>query len=154
MIVVQEEDFSHTQLYDQLRSYSGQGGAIVTFTGLVRDFHSDENVDRETVSGIFLEYYPGMTESSLKSIVALARERWSLCAVSVVHRVGELQPKDQIVFVGVCSEHRQAAFEASHFIMDYLKTQAPFWKKERRASGDCWVDAKTSDTLAAQRWKG
>ena len=123
-------------------------GAVVSFVGYVRDF----NEGRE-VSGMFLEHYPGMTEKALEKIVVEAQQRWPLLRLHVLHRVGALQPGEPIVFVGVASAHRQAAFEACDFVMDYLKTRAPFWKKENTADGPKWVEGRESDKAAAGRWK-
>lgn len=123
-------------------------GALVSFVGYVRDVH--ENVG---VEGMLLEHYPGMTETALQAIVDEARSRWPLLRVSVIHRVGQLLPADPIVFVGVVSPHRAAAFAACEFIMDYLKTRAPFWKKETTASGTRWVEARETDDAAAARWE-
>jgi len=122
-------------------------GAVVTFSGLVRDFN-----EKPDVQGLTLEHYPGMTEQALQQIAEEASERWSLQAVSVIHRVGHLTPGDPIVLVAVASAHRQAAFDSCAFIMDFLKTRAPFWKKENTREGDYWVSARTSDEDAAQRW--
>lgn len=123
-------------------------GAVVSFVGYVRDFN-----DGHEVAGMFLEHYPGMTEKALGKIVAQARERWPLLGLEVLHRVGALEPGEPIVFVGVTSAHRQAAFNACNFVMDYLKTQAPFWKKETTAEGPHWVEGRASDQAAAERWK-
>lgn len=122
-------------------------GAVVGFVGYVRDF----NEGRE-VAGMFLEHYPGMTEKALAAIVEEAKRRWPLLRLEVLHRVGELLPGEPIVFVGVASAHRQAAFQACDFVMDYLKTRAPFWKKENTAQGPKWVESRDSDTTAAARW--
>ncbi|MBH1928186.1 molybdopterin synthase catalytic subunit MoaE [Serratia rubidaea] len=122
-------------------------GAVVTFTGKVRNHNLGDNV-----SALTLEYYPGMTEKALAEIVATARERWPLQRVSVIHRIGEMFPGDEIVFVGVTSAHRSMAFEAAEFIMDYLKTRAPFWKREATEQGERWVEARDSDQQAAKRW--
>ncbi|WP_425929795.1 molybdopterin synthase catalytic subunit MoaE [Pseudomonas sp. NyZ201] len=122
-------------------------GAVVAFVGYVRDFN-----DGLDVAGMFLEHYPGMTEKALGKIVAEAGQRWPLLKVEVLHRVGALQPGEPIVFVGVASAHRQAAFDACNFIMDYLKTRAPFWKKEQTSEGERWVEGRQSDTDAAGRW--
>ncbi|MBN3467678.1 molybdopterin synthase catalytic subunit MoaE [Pseudomonas savastanoi pv. phaseolicola] len=122
-------------------------GAVVSFVGYVRDF----NEGRE-VSGMFLEHYPGMTEKALAKIVTEAEQRWPLQRVDVLHRVGALEPGEPIVFVGVASAHRQAAFEACDFVMDYLKTRAPFWKKEKTSEGPQWVEGRDSDQAAARRW--
>ncbi|SDW12974.1 molybdopterin synthase subunit MoaE [Pseudomonas syringae] len=122
-------------------------GAVVSFVGYVRDF----NEGRE-VSGMFLEHYPGMTEKALAKIVEEAAQRWPLLKVDVIHRTGALEPGEPIVFVGVASAHRQAAFEACDFVMDYLKTRAPFWKKENTSQGPQWVEGRASDQAAAGRW--
>lgn len=123
-------------------------GAVVTFSGLVRDTNLGDKV-----SGLFLEHYPGMTEQALEQIVVQARQRWVLGPVTVIHRVGHLRPNDPIVFVGVTSAHRQAAFHAAEFIMDYLKTQAPFWKKECVGEKSRWLEMRDSDKQSAERWK-
>lgn len=152
MISVQTEDFDFSQEYQQLRERSLQSGAIVMFVGLVRDF--SENTE---VSSMTLEHYPGMTENVLTDIAKQAGQRWPLEGIRIIHRVGELYAADQIVLVGVSSAHRIAAYEASQFIMDILKTQAPFWKKESTKSeqggaSERWVDAKTSDSKQAADW--
>jgi len=146
-ISVQFADFSLKHEAEALR-LDNTVGAIVTFSGLVRDMH-----DGQVVNGLFLEHYPGMTERSLHTIAAEAQERWPLLAITIIHRIGELKAGDQIVFVGVSSSHRSAAFAACEFIMDYLKTRAPFWKKSLQADGECWVDARESDTAASERWR-
>lgn len=122
-------------------------GAVVAFVGYVRDFN-----DGREVAGMFLEHYPGMTEKALGKIVIEAETRWPLLKVEVLHRIGALEPGEPIVFVGVASAHRQAAFDACNFIMDYLKTRAPFWKKEQTCEGPRWVEGKQSDADAAERW--
>ncbi|MBZ6394261.1 MULTISPECIES: molybdopterin synthase catalytic subunit MoaE [Pantoea] len=124
-----------------------EDGAVVTFTGKVRNHNLGAHVATLT-----LEHYPGMTEKALQEIVDAARQRWPLQRVTVIHRTGELFPGDEIVLVGVTSAHRGSAFSAAEFIMDYLKTRAPFWKREATADGDRWVDARDSDRQAAQRW--
>ncbi|OZS43539.1 molybdopterin synthase catalytic subunit MoaE [Photobacterium sanguinicancri] len=146
MISVQEADFSVAEEYERL-AQGTSAGAVVTFIGKVRDFNQGDDV-----TGLSLEHYPGMTEKSLEKIVEQANARWPLIATRVIHRVGDLELGDQIVFVGVSSAHRGAAFQACEFIMDYLKTQAPFWKKERTAEATRWVDARDTDTSAADRW--
>ena len=123
-------------------------GAVAAFVGYVRDFN-----DGRDVAGMFLEHYPGMTEKALAKIAAEAGQRWPLLNLHVLHRVGRLLPGEPIVFVGCASAHRQAAFDASAFIMDYLKTRAPFWKKEDSAGGACWVEGRDSDQQSAQRWE-
>lgn len=122
-------------------------GAVVVFVGYVRDFN-----DGREVAGMFLEHYPGMTEKALTKIVVEAEQRWPLLKVEVLHRIGALQPGEPIVFVGVASAHRQAAFQACDFVMDYLKTRAPFWKKEQTGEGPRWVEGRQSDADAAGRW--
>lgn len=124
-----------------------QTGAVATFVGVVRDRNDGAEVSRMT-----LEHYPGMTEKALFGIVLRARERWELGGVTVIHRVGPLEVGDPIVFVGVASSHRQEAFAACEFIMDWLKTEAPFWKKEATPAGERWVDARESDEAAKARW--
>jgi len=149
MISVQTKDFDVGKEYLALRNAQNQGtGAIVTFTGLVRDFG-----DQTGVTGLELEHYPGMTEQSLATIASEATKRWDINGYRIIHRVGKLALHDQIVFVGVSSAHRVDAFEAAAFIMDYLKTRAPFWKKERSQSASAWVDAKDSDQQLAERWQ-
>lgn len=122
-------------------------GAVVGFVGYVRDFN-----DGHEVSAMLLEHYPGMTEKALEAIVAQAHQRWPLLKLEVLHRVGTLEPGEPIVFVGVASTHRQAAFEACDFVIDYLKTRAAFWKKEHTAQGPRWVEGRASDKVAAKRW--
>jgi molybdopterin synthase catalytic subunit len=147
-IRIQETDFSLQEEADRLRAVATDIGALVTFTGLVRDFSEGSKVQ-----GLFLEHYPGMTERSLQTIAAEAAQRWPLQAVTIIHRIGRLDAGAQIVFVGVASAHRQAAFEACDFLMDYLKTRAPFWKKSYSPDGEDWVEAKDSDFVAATRWQ-
>ncbi|MBI2381090.1 MAG: molybdopterin synthase catalytic subunit MoaE [Gammaproteobacteria bacterium] len=146
MISVQAQPFDIAALETWLGE-ERSSGAVVSFVGRVRDHN-----DGQAVQGMCLEHYPGMTEKALAEIVAEAEVRWPLGRVAVVHRVGELPLGEAIVFVGVASAHRQAAFEACAYIMDYLKTRAPFWKKERTAEGSRWVDARESDEAAALRW--
>ena len=146
-IIVQQQDFNVANEYQWLRKQGKSDGAIVTFTGLVRDFNQDCSVQ-----GVFLEYYPGMTEKSLHDICEEAQSRWPVSAISVIHRVGQLGPNEQIVFVGVASKHRDSAFNGAAFIMDHLKTKAPFWKQELTQNGAVWVEAKPTDEKAALRW--
>lgn len=146
-IKVQTEDFVHSELIAMLQEKALSYGALVTFTGVVRDTYQQD------LESLFLEHYPGMTEKCLQSIIDRARERWPLGPVAVVHRVGELKNTDNIVFVGVISAHRVAAFEASQFIMDYLKKEAPFWKKENTSASSGWVEQKASDLEAAEQWQ-
>lgn len=146
MIRVQQEDFDVGEEYQQLRNRAS-AGAIVFFVGLVRDMNLNQQV-----KGLSLEHYPGMTETQLKEIIEEAKSRWPIQDASIVHRVGDLDVSDQIVFVGVNSAHREASFEACHFIMDYLKTKATFWKKERTLEGEIWLDARESDLKAKNKW--
>ncbi|BFM12287.1 molybdopterin synthase catalytic subunit MoaE [Simiduia litorea] len=146
-VKVQTQDFDQSALYLELRQACPNIGAIVTFTGLVRDMNLGDGV-----TGLFLEHYPGMTEKSLTEIAEQAAQRWDLHTVLLTHRVGQLNPSDQIVYVGISSEHRGDAFSACEFIMDYLKTRAPFWKRESTRDGERWVDARESDEEAAKRW--
>jgi molybdopterin synthase catalytic subunit len=148
MISVQTEDFNISDEYQILREGDTSHGAIVTFTGLVRDFN-----DAGSVAVIRLEHYPGMTEKSLMNICSEARRRWELGQIRLIHRVGVIEANEQIVFVGVSAKHRQNAFEAAEFIMDYLKTEAPLWKQEGTASGMKWVKSKKSDQDAISRWQ-
>ena len=147
-ISIQHEDFDAGVEIARLRAASYSIGAVASFVGVVSDYN--ENAE---VSTLTLEHYPGMTEKSIAAIIADAKQRWPLIAVQVIHRIGELQRADQIVFVGVASRHRGAAFAACEFIMDFLKTQAPFWKKEQTASGERWVDARAADSATLARWR-
>lgn len=144
---VQSEAFSPGAELDALHAANLGIGAVAGFVGYVRDFN-----DGQDVRGMFLEHYPGMTEKALEKIAAEAAERWPLLRVEILHRVGRLQPGEPIVFVGTASAHRQAAFDACNFVMDYLKTRAPFWKKEDTADGERWVEGRASDQNAAERW--
>ena len=147
-IRVEPQDFELGAEYEQLRQRSNTSGAIVVFTGLVRDFNAEG-----AIGGIILEHYPAMTQKSLKSIAKKAMEKWGLEGITIIHRVGELQNHDQIVLVGVSAKHRAAAFDGARYIMDYLKTEAPFWKKEVASDGAAeWVEAKESDQRARDRW--
>lgn len=148
MIRVQEAPFDAGAEQQALLAGRTDIGAVVSFIGLVRDFN-----ERPEVVALTLEHYPGMTESALEAIVAEARDRWPLDAVRVIHRVGRLTPGDSIVLVVVASAHRRAAFEACDFIMDYLKTRAPFWKKEHTSDADYWVSERHSDHSDARRWE-
>ena len=147
MISIQTEDFDPGFEHQKL-SDNPAAGAIVTFTGTVRNMNLGDSV-----GGLYLEHYPGMTEKALEDILDETAERWPLEAVRVIHRVGQMHPGDRIVFVGVTSAHRKAAFEACEFIMDYLKARAPFWKKETTEEGDRWVAERDTDKQAAQRWE-
>ena len=144
---VQTQDFDAGLELAQLRLARKDVGAVVSFIGQVRDFN-----EGDTVSQLSLEHYPGMTEKALAAIVAQAQSRWDIVDTLIIHRVGTLQPLDQIVLVAVSGAHRGEAFKACEFIMDALKTEAPFWKKEVTASGERWLDAKESDDVARERW--
>ena len=148
MIRVQQSVFDAGDEQRALLEGRSDIGAVVSFTGLVRDFN-----ERPEVQALTLEHYPGMTEAALGDIVEQAQSRWPLQGVTVIHRIGRLTPADPIVLVVVASAHRRAAFEACDFIMDYLKTRAPFWKKEHTASGDYWVSERDGDHDAARRWE-
>jgi len=152
MISVQTQDFDMAAEYQALLTNSdgtsnSNDGAVVTFVGLVRDYNQGNYVE-----GLTLEHYPGMTEKALEGIVLQAKQRWPLGKVRVIHRIGKFALSDQIVFVGVTSKHREAAFEATQFIMDYLKNDAPFWKKEVTNIGERWVEAEDKDLKSQQRW--
>jgi molybdopterin synthase catalytic subunit len=146
-IRIQEADFDLTTEVKALRKDDPRVGAVVTFVGTVRDIN-----DGSQVQSMTLEHYPGMTEKSLEEIILQARSRWDLYKTLVIHRVGPLLPEDQIVLVAVTSAHRGEAFAACEFIMDYLKTAAPFWKKEETPEGSKWVDARVTDDTAIARW--
>ncbi len=147
-ICVQQNDFDVGQEYSALMAGNAAAGAVVFFVGRVRDFN-----DGRLVAGLSLEHYPGMTEKILEQILTEAKLRWDLVSARIIHRVGELRLGDQIVFVGVTSAHREHAFQAAEFLMDFLKTRAPFWKKEITQEGkNVWVEAKNKDGEAAERW--
>ena len=148
MIRVQREDFDPGQELDALTRGKTNIGGVTSFVGLVRDMAGSEKI-----AGMTLEHYPGMTEQQLEAIEAEAHRRWPLDAVLIVHRFGELKPGDRIVLVAAASSHRDAAFDACRFLIDWLKTKAPFWKQEETATGPRWVDAKDSDDQAAEWWK-
>lgn len=146
MICVQQNDFVVADEYQKLAS-DNQDGAVVTFVGKVRDFNQGLGVQ-----GLSLEHYPGMTEKVLSNLEAEAREHWPLNNVTIIHRVGDLALGEQIVFIGVTSPHRKAAFAACEFLIDFLKTKAPFWKKELTSEGHKWLTAKASDSEVSQQW--
>ena len=148
LIRVQENDFDISAEIAALRKGDPRVGAVVTFLGTVRDLNDGSQVKEMT-----LEHYPGMTEKALEEIVSQAKSRWDIYQALVIHRVGPLLPEDQIVLVAVTSAHRGEAFAACEFIMDYLKTAAPFWKKEQTPEGGRWVDARVTDETAMARWK-
>lgn len=147
-ISVQSEPFDPAQEELELRADNPQIGAMVTFLGLMRNFNHGARIFSMT-----LEHYPGMTQKALQRIADEAGERWDLEGIRIVHRVGELRPEEPIVLVAVTSAHRKAAFRACEFIIDYLKTRAPFWKKERTADGERWVEARQTDGEAERRWR-
>ncbi len=144
---VQREDFDAGAEIAKLRANDPRVGAVASFIGVARDTN-----DGERVAAMTLEHYPGMTERALEDIVAQAKRRWNVIEILVIHRVGELKPLDQIVLVAVTGSHRGDAFAACEFVMDYLKTEAPFWKKESTPSGARWVEARASDDVARDRW--
>ncbi len=147
-IKIQQADFDLTTENAKLREGHKDIGAVVSFVGTVRDINEGDEV-----AILELEHYPGMTEKALEKIRLEAHDRWSLEASLIIHRIGKMYPTDQIVLVAVASRHRENAFHAAHFIMDYLKTNAPFWKKETLPDGDVrWVDSRISDKEAEQRW--
>ena len=148
MIRIQEPDFDLSTEIANLRKGDLQVGAVVSFLGTVRDMNAGNEVHSMT-----LEHYPGMTEKALEAIVSEAKARWDIRNTLIIHRVGPLKPEDQIVLVAVTSAHRAEAFAACEFMMDYLKTAAPFWKKEETAEGGRWVDARVTDDAAMGRWK-
>ena len=146
-IAVQTEDFDLSSEVAELRANQPQIGAVASFVGLVRDIN-----DGSSVAAMSLEHYPAMTEKALREIVAEATQRWQVIDATIIHRIGDLYPSDQIVLVAVASMHRHDAFAACEFIMDFLKTRAPFWKKEVTPQGARWVDARETDETATQRW--
>jgi molybdopterin synthase catalytic subunit len=146
-ISVQHDDFDAGAEIAALRRGNPRVGAVASFIGVVRDIN-----DGEAVRTMSLEHYPGMTEKSIAAIIAEAHSRWKILDALVIHRVGELRPLDQIVLVAVAGEHRGESFAACEFIMDYLKTRAPFWKKEHTPDGERWVESRESDDDAAARW--
>jgi molybdopterin synthase catalytic subunit len=144
---VQREDFDAGREIARLRAGNPKIGAIASFIGVVRDVN-----EGDAVAELTLEHYPGMTEKALAKIVEDARGRWDVIDTLVIHRIGTMKPTDQIVLVIVTSAHRREAFAACEFLMDYLKTRAPFWKKEQTPGGERWVDSRGSDEAAAARW--
>ncbi|MFV0679785.1 molybdenum cofactor biosynthesis protein MoaE [Ottowia sp.] len=146
-VSIQTEDFDLSTELARLRAGQPQVGAVCAFVGTVRD-----RSDGQAVSTMELEHYPGMTEKAIAAMIDAAQRRFDLLGVRIIHRVGLLKPQDQIVLVAVTSAHRGESFQACEFLMDYLKTQAPFWKKEQTAEGARWVDARVSDDAALARW--
>jgi len=147
-ISVQQEDFDLGAEVRTIARGNAKIGAVASFIGLVRDIN-----DGAKVGAMTLEHYPGMTEKALQKILAEAQARWEILDCTIIHRFGELKPTDQIVLVVVASGHRGDAFAACEFLMDYLKTRAPFWKKEQTPEGGRWVESRESDDKAAERWK-
>ncbi len=154
-IRVQSDDFELNQVKEYFQQYSlqhgAQIGAIVSFIGLVREFQQQRD-DKEQVKALTLEHYPGMTESILEQIAQQAKDRWQLNDLIIIHRIGTLLPNDNIVLIATASAHRQDAFDACQYIMDILKTSAPFWKKEQTNQGARWVEARSNDQDAAHNW--
>jgi molybdopterin synthase catalytic subunit len=146
-VIIQQADFDLGDVVSRLRAGDAAVGAVASFIGTVRDRN-----DGAGVSAMELEHYPGMTERAIEAMIDVAMARFDIRAAQVIHRVGRLAPLDQIVLVAVTSGHRGQAFQACEFLMDYLKTQAPFWKKETTPAGERWVDARVSDDAALQRW--
>jgi molybdopterin synthase catalytic subunit len=144
---IQAEDFDLSTEVARLRAANPKVGAVVTFLGTVRDLN-----DGASVAEMELEHYPGMTERSIAAIIEQAKQRWPVSGALVIHRIGPLKPMEQIVLVAVMGAHRGEAFAACEFIIDYLKTEAPFWKKEQTPAGARWVDARVSDDAALQKW--
>ncbi len=149
-VSIQSADFDLAREVAQLRAADARVGAVCAFVGTVRDRHAGAAAG--SVNAIELEHYPGMTEKSIEAMIDAAHQRFDIIAARVVHRIGLLQPLDQIVLVAVTSMHRRESFQACEFLMDYLKTQAPFWKKENTPEGARWVDARVSDDAALARW--
>ena len=152
-VCIQTEDFDVSRVYRSMRDeLAGSAGAVVTFVGLVRDRNTQAGDDSD-VAALTLEHYPGMTEKSIAAILDQAEERWPLLGTHVTHRVGSMAPSEQIVLVMVASAHRDAAFAAAEFIMDYLKTDAVFWKREQTARGEHWVESTADDVERAKGWQ-
>ncbi len=154
-VSIQTADFDLSEEITTLRATDARVGAVCSFIGTVRDRNAGQanaSTNTPTISAMELEHYPGMTESAIETMIDQAMQRFDIFAARVVHRVGLLQPLDQIVMVAVTSAHRGESFKACEFLMDYLKTQAPFWKKETTAEGARWVDARVSDDAALARW--
>ena len=146
-IIIQKDDFDLTSEVNLAKGNNPETGAIVSFVGTVRD------LEEKSLKSMTLEHYPKMTEKSLEEIARKARERWRIQSITIIHRIGKLKVSDQIVLVITTSKHRGDAFDSCHFIMDYLKTDAPFWKKESLEDKDSWVDSRSSDADQKNRWK-
>ena len=151
-VVIQTEDFNVAEVLSELRANDLRVGAVCSFVGTVRDTRMLTGQAVDQVVSMSLEHYPGMTESSIEAMIDEAHQRFDFFQAKVIHRVGDLKPADQIVLVAVTSAHRGESFKACEFLMDYLKTQAPFWKKETGPNGSHWVDARISDDQALARW--
>ena len=151
-VTIQTEDFDLSQEINNLRAQDLRVGAVCSFVGTVRDTRALTGQPADEVQAMELEHYPGMTEKSIEAMIEQAHQRFDFYAARIVHRVGRLLPADQIVLVAVTSAHRGESFKACEFLMDYLKTQAPFWKKEQTPQGAQWVDARVSDDAALARW--
>ena len=146
-MLLTEEAIESSALLAEFQADSSDAGAIVSFSGLVRSFSNDT-----AVNGLYLQAYSPMTENSITDVINLARDRWPLCGVKVLHRIGLMKPRDEIVFVATASEHRRAAFESADFLMDFLKTKAIFWKKEFRSDGEHWIEPRPQDYEDNLRW--
>lgn len=151
-VVIQTQDFNVSDVLAELRAQDLRVGAVCSFVGTVRDTRMLTGQALDEVVSMSLEHYPGMTESSIEAMIDEAHQRFDFFQAKVIHRVGDLKPADQIVLVAVTSAHRGESFKACEFLMDYLKTQAPFWKKEETPEGAKWVDARVSDDEALARW--
>ena len=151
-VSIQNADFDLNQEIVRLRMSDSRVGAVCSFVGTVRDTRALTGQAQDEVRSMELEHYPGMTEKSIEAMIDAAHQRFDIYQVRVIHRIGLLKPTDQIVMVAVTSAHRGESFKACEFLMDYLKTQAPFWKKEQTPQGDQWVDARVTDNLALARW--
>ena len=150
---VQEADFDVGAELDKLTHGTKRIGGLAVFVGLVREMHVREGLHRDRIDALTLEHYPGMTEKALEDIEAEANRRWPLAASLIIHRYGRLEPGDRIVLVATASPHREAALAACHFLIDWLKTDAPFWKSEETPQGERWVAARTEDDEATKRWR-
>jgi molybdopterin synthase catalytic subunit len=151
-VSIQHDDFDLSQVVAALRASDHRVGAVCSFVGTVRDRNVAPAAKEPTILSMELEHYPGMTEKAIEAMIDEAHRRFDIFGARVIHRIGLLQPSDQIVLVAVTSAHRGQSFKACEFLMDYLKTQAPFWKKEQTAAGAQWVDARVSDDDALAKW--
>lgn len=146
-VFIQKEDFDLNKAIATLRAGNGKIGAIASFIGIARDINQ-----HESVQGLVLEHYPGMTEKTLQKLIDQTKQRWNIFDALIIHRIGVLKPQDQIVLVAVSSEHRAEALQACQFVMDFLKTSAPFWKKELTVQGERWITPRESDMQAIKNW--